>query len=799
MQYGTFDEKNKEYVINRADTPRPWSNYLGSTEYGAIITNHAGGYSFYKSGGMGRFMRFRFNSIPADQPGKYIYLHDHGTRDFWSVSWQPVGKPLNKFKSICRHGTAYTTIESAYNGIRSEVTYFVPLGRTFEIWKVKVTNESNRRRSLSAFTYLEYAGNWNAMDDLLNIQYVQYTAQMKVIDGIIDHGTNVNVPAIPDNFKEKDQERHTFQGIAGAEVAGYDTDREAFLGPYRTYANPIAVERGKCSGSLGYGDNPCGSLQVKLGLARGETREFLVIAGIGSAEEEGKRTVAEFGDPAKADKELDILKSFWHERLGGFSTKTPDPELNATVNTWGIYNSLITYAWSRSGSLIYSGIDRDGLVYRDSVQDLVGVMQSVPGEAKHRLELMITGQVSTGGAVPVIMPSDYTPGKELAPNEEAYHSDDALWLFNVVPAYVNETGDVDFYRKVLPYADKGEDTVFGHLKRAIEFNLRRIGAHGLPCGMQADWNDTLRFGKKGESVFVAMQVRYAFKVYIDIAVVLKRADEAAWGKFNMEKLDANMHRYTWDGEWYLRGYRHDGMKFGSKQSKEGQLFLNTQSWAVISGIASKDRGELAMQHVRKRLYTKYGLAICDSPFAKTDPKIVRATTFNPGLKENAGILIHTQAWAVMAETILGHGNQAYEYLRAYLPAAHNKKAEIREAEPYVFCQSTHAKQSPKHGASRIPWLSGSAAWTYYAVTRYILGVWPEVDGIRIDPCIPSKWKAFTVRRVFRDKVLNIVFENPDHVEKGIKRIVMNGQELKGVLVPVSEMKAENDITVIMGR
>ncbi len=798
MQYGTFDEKNKEYVITRPDTPRPWSNYLGSTEYGAIITNHAGGYSFYKSGGMGRFLRFRFNSIPADQPGRYIYFHDHGTKESWSASWQPVGKPLDKFKSVCRHGTAYTIIESVYAGIKSQVTYFVPLGRTFEIWKVKVTNESNRRRSLSAFTYLEYAGNWNAIDDLLNTQYVQYIAQMKVIDGIIDHGTNLNISPIPDNFKEKDQGRHTFQGIAGAEVAGYDTDREAFLGPYRTYSNPIAVEQGKCSGSLAYGDNPCGSLQVELSLARGESKEFLVIAGIGRAEEEGKQAVTEFTEMGRADEELEKLKSFWHGRLGGFSARTPDPELNATVNTWGIYNSLITYAWSRSASLIYSGIDRDGLGYRDTVQDLVGVMQSIPNEAKERLELMITGQASTGGAMPVVMPFAHSPGKEPPPAEEAYHSDDALWLFSAVPAYVNETGDVDFYRKVLPYSDKGEDTVFGHLKRAIEFNLRRIGAHGLPCGLRADWNETLRFGKKGESVFVAMQVRYAFKVYIDIAVVLKRADEAAWGKFNMEKLDANMHRYAWDGEWYLRGYRYDGLKFGSKQSKEGQLFLNTQSWAVISGIASKERGELAMQHVRERLFSRYGLALCDPPFVKTDPKIVRATFFNPGLKENGGIFVHTQAWAVMAETLLGHGNQAYEYLRAYLPAAYNKKAEIREVEPYVVCQSTHAKQSPKHGASRIPWLSGSAAWTYYAVTRYVLGVQPEVNGVRIAPCIPSKWKTFTVCRIFREKVLNICFDNPDHVEKGVKRIVMNGRDINGDLLPLSEMKSENEITVTLG-
>lgn len=798
MQYGEFDDRNKEYVITRPDTPKPWSNYLGSTEYGAIITNNAGGYSFYKSGGMGRFVRFRFNSIPADQPGRYIYIHDHGARDFWSASWQPVGKPLSKYKSVCRHGTAYTVIQSQYGGIRSEVTYFVPLGRLFEIWKVKITNVSRKKRNLSAFSYMEYAGNWNAMDDLLNIQYVQYIAQMNVIDGIIDHGTNLNIPPQPENFKEKDQARHTFQAICGAKVVGFDTDREAFLGPYRTYANPIAVASGRCSGSLAYGDNPCGTLQVKFMLSPGQSKEFLVIAGIGSAEREGKKAVTEFSDISKADVELEKLKNFWHEKIETFSGHTPDPELNATINTWGIYNSLITYAWSRSASLIYSGIDRDGLGYRDTMQDFLGVVHAIPEAARIRLELMITGQVSTGGAMPLVLPFGHNPGKEKAPGEDEYRSDDALWMFDAIPAYVNETGDVNFYLKVLPFADKGEDSVFGHMKRALQFNLSRTGPHGLPTGLQADWNDTLRFGRKGESIFVSMQLRHALNVYVDVALLLHRADESSWAKLTIERLSSNIKRYSWDGEWFMRGYRNDGLKFGSKESKEGQIFLNPQTWSVISGLATKEQAETAMEKVHERLASQFGLALCDPPFAKTDHKVVRAVFFNPGLKENAGIFVHTQAWAVMAETILGHGNRAYEYLRAYLPAAYNKRAEIREIEPYVLCQSTHGKQSPKHGASRIPWLSGSASWTYFAITQYVLGIRPEAKGLRIDPCIPSRWKSFTVRRVFREKVLDIQVDNPKGVEKGIKKVVLNGAPVDGNLVPVSKLEQENEIHVTMG-
>ncbi|MBN2201474.1 N,N'-diacetylchitobiose phosphorylase [bacterium] len=798
MQYGHFDDAAREYVIDRPDTPKAWSNYLGSTEFGSIITNNAGGYSFYKSGGMGRFVRFRFNSIPMDQPGRYLYFRDHETKDFWSASWQPVGKPLDKYRSVCRHGTAYTVITSKYRGIESEVTYFVPLGRRFEVWKVRVTNTTRKKRTLSAFTYLEYAGNWSAIDDLLNIQYVQYTAQIKVVDGIIDHGTNIHIPEMPDQFKEKDQGRHTFQALVGAKVTGYDTDREMFLGPYRTYANPIAVEKGRCSNSLAYGDNPCGSLQTRLTLNPGQTREFLVIAGIGKAWEEGKNAVAEYSTPSRADEELEKIKTHWHAKLGAFSARTPDPELNSTINTWGIYNSLITFAWSRAASLIYSGIDRDGLGYRDTVQDFMGVFQSIPEETRERLELMITGQVSTGGAMPCVMPFDHSPGNEPAPREEEYRSDDSLWLFNAIPAYVRETGDTSFYGKVLPYSDRGEDTVFGHMKRAIRFSLERSGGHGLPCGLRADWNDCLRFGHHGESVFVALQLRLALKVYIETADFLGESGESQWAREALRTLDGNIQNHAWDGRWFMRGYRYDGMKFGSNECPEGKIFLNMQTWAVLSGAASPEQAESAMASVNERLATPYGLALCDPPFAETDYNIVRAALFNHGLKENAGIFVHTQGWAVMAECLLGHGDQAYRDLRAYLPAAFNKKAEIREIEPYVLCQSTHSKQSPKHGVSRIPWLSGSATWTYYAITQYMLGIQPEVEGLRIDPCIPKKWKGFTVERIFRGNKIRIRVENPNGVEKGVTRVVLNGETIEGNLIPVLKMKAGNDAVVTMG-
>jgi cellobiose phosphorylase len=797
MQFGYFDDARKEYVITRPDTPRSWSNYLGSTEYGAIITNNAGGYSFYKSAALGRFMRLRFNAVPMDQPGRYIYLHDHESKDYWSASWQPVGKPLDRYKSECRHGSAYTVIASEYDGIQSETTYFVPLGKSFECWHVKLTNLSGRQRELSAFTYVEYAGNWDAWNDLINLQYTQHTVKMEVEDNIIDHGTNVNIPNMPDNFAEKDQGRHTFQALVGAEIVGFDTDRTAFLGTYKGYGNPAVVEAGKCTNSLAVGDNACGTLQARIVLAPGETKEFLVLMGIGRGSVEGKAAVAEFASLAKVEEELAKLKSYWHGRIGGLTVETPDAELNSTLNMWGPFNCLMTYAWSRAASLIYAG-ERDGLGFRDTVQDMLGVLHTIADEAGQRLELMITGQVSTGGAMPVVRQFDHHPGLEIAPREEEYRSDDCLWLFNAIPAYVKETGDLSFYSKVLPYADKGEDTVLGHMKRAIEFNVERSGAHGLPCGLSADWNDCIRLGHKGESTFVAFQLRYALAIYLEICKLLKAAGEGKWAASELLKLDGQLEKEAWDGEWYLRAYREDGFKFGSKESSEGKIFLNPQSWALISGHANTERAERTMQSVHERLATEYGLMICDPPYIETDFHVMRAALFNAGLKENGAIFTHTQGWAVIAETLLGHGDLAYEYFRAYLPAAYNPRAEVRQIEPYVYCQFTHSKYSPRFGASRVPWLSGSATWSFFAATQYILGIQPEYDGLRINPCIPAAWKGFKVTRVFRGKNISVEVENPAGVQKGVKRLLLNGELLEGNFIPVEKLLAENQVEVEMG-
>lgn len=798
MRFGHFDDEHKEYIITRPDTPRPWSNYLGSTEYGAIITNNAGGYSFFHSAAQGRFMRWRPNTLPMDQPGRYFYLRDRDSADYWSASWQPVGKPIDKFKSVCRHGTAYTIIESEYEHIRTEATYFVPLKKAFECWMLKITNIGERARRLRVFPFVEYANHWQLWMDWVNLQYTQYILEMKVVDGIINHCTNPFLPVVRGDFAADPQSRHTFFALVGSEIAGFDTDRERFIGPYRGYTNPMVVEQGRCNNSIAVGDNGCGVFQTDLEVPQGESRELLVLMGIGQAEVEGKAAVQEFSDPGKARQAFEALKRHWHSRLQSITVETPDPEFNSMMNTWSPYNCLITYAWSRAASIVYAG-ERDGLGYRDTVQDLLGVLPIIPEEAEKRLELMITGQASTGGAMPVVKQFSHHPGREKLPLEGEYRSDDCLWLFNTIPAYVRETGHLDFYDRILPYADAGEGTVLGHMRCAIEFSLKRSGAHGLPCGLAADWNDCIQLGQKGESVFVAFQVRFALKTYIEINECLNNEEEIAWAKNHLETLDANLSRYAWDGKWFLRGYRENGMTFGSHENEEGQVFLNPQSWAVMSGHVSDERADELMGNAHDRLWTEYGLMICDPPYEKTDISVMKAALFNKGMKENGSIFCHTQGWAVIAETLLGHGDRAYQIFRAYMPATYNERAEVREIEPYVYCQFINSPYSPRQGASRLPWLSGSAAWSYYAATQYILGIRPEVDGLRIDPCIPSSWKSFKVERRFRAKMFNIEVLNPTGIEKGVSEVILNGEHVDGNMIRTNHLRDVNEVRVVMGK
>jgi len=794
VKYGYFDDQANEYVITRPDTPRSWSNYLGSTEYGAVITNNAGGYGFYKSGARGRFLRLRFNAIPMDQPGRYFYLRDQESGDYWSASWQPVGKSLEEYQSTCRHGTAYSVFESRYAGIASEATYFVPLGQNFEYWRLKLTNESDRPREIAAFTYCEFTNQWFTEQDQVNLQYSTF-----IVKGSLTDDKLLRI-ASHDNLSQSggnDGVMQSWMALVGADLDGYDTSREAFIGPYRSYHNPLIVEMGQCTDSQAYGDNACGTLQATLTLQPGETKEILVMLGIGEAKTVGKAAVAEFGSLERATAELDQLKASWHAKLGSMLVETPDAELNSTINMWGLYNCLITFAWSRAASLIYNG-ERDGLGFRDSVQDIVGVAAAIPEEAQARLELMLTGQLANGGAIPVIKPFEHNPGHEAPPPDEEYRSDDCLWFFNAVPALVAEIGNMDFYLKVLPYADEGEDTVLGHLRRALEFNLERRGKNGLPCGLSADWNDCLRLGYYGESLFVAFQLRLGLTVYAELNERFDNPVERDWAFAQRAELDANIQAIAWDGEWFIWAIGEDGTVYGTKDYDEGQVYLNTQIWAVLSAAATAEQAESSLETVHEQLATPYGLMLAAPPFVKTPVDVMRSVVFNPGIKENAGIFNHTQGWGIMAECMQGNGDRAYEYLRAAMPAAYNDRAEIRQLEPYVQGQTTYSIFSPRPGNTRLAWLTGTAAWFYYSATQYILGIRPEYDGLRIDPCIPSEWDGFKVTRRFRGKSLQIEVTNPAGVCRGMKAITLNGEVLPDNLIPVEKLGDENRVKVVLG-
>jgi len=790
MQYGHFDDDKREYVITRPDTPKPWSNYIGNAEFGGIVTNNASGYTFYKSAAQGRLSRFRFNEMPKNYPGRFIYIRDESDGDFWTNSWQPIGKSLDDFKYECRHGSGYSIIKSEYSGIESEVTYFVPMDATFETWKVKIENKSDEKRKLNVISFLEPQTNWHSEDDVVNLQYTQYIGQVQCVDNIIDIGNNVNMPYDKENFENKDQKRHRFFALSGADVDGFDCDLETFFGPYGNYEKPAVLVNGKCTNSSAVGDMGCAALQTNMELAPGESKIFAVVFGVGESTE-AKKAIEKVNSAEKLDNSINENREFWHSRLNRLYAETPDAGFNSMINMWAPFNNLMTFYWSRAASMVYGG-RRDGLGYRDTVQDIVGSTLLITEESKERLELMLTGQYANGGAKALIKPFSHNPGHEVEATK--YRSDDCMWLFNAVPVYVKETGDIDFYTKQLPYADKGTGTVLEHLRKAIEFSVERSGNHGLPCGLEADWNDCVRLGSTGETIFVALQLRYAMKEYIDIAGRVKNNNEVEWGKEQLKVLDKNLDDSAWDGEWYLRAYREDGFKFGSKDSDEGFIFMNPQSWGVLSEHSTGDRAMQVMDSMHKHLSTDYGIMVSTTPYHSTDPKVALARLMNPGMKENGGIFNHTQGWAIMAAAKLGLNERAWEYMRNVMPSSFNDKAEIRQVEPYVVCQSTHSKFSPRYGAGRLSWLSGSAVWNYVAMTDSILGIKPDYEGLCIDPCIPSKWDGFKVKRQFRGKQFNITVKN-GKAGKGVKSLIVNGTKLEGNIIKVAQFADVNDVQV----
>lgn len=787
MNYGYFDDQNREYVITRPDTPSSWCNYLGTLDYGGIITNNAGGYSFVKSGADGRILRYRFNSIPQDQPGRYIYLRDRENGDYWSASWQPVGKDLKKYASVCRHGTGYTIITSDYDRIKTETVFYIPLSKKCEVWAFKIKNNDSRERQLTIFNYAELSNDNNENQDLVNLQYSLFITRTYFKENLLLQTVNEN--------RNDGNAVYRYAGLAGAKVTGYDGSREGFIGRYRSYANPAAVVNGKCGNSLNYTGNSCGALQTDLELAPGEEKEMFFIVGYGD-ETTARRVIKEYEDPKKARTEIEQIKRLWHGRLDKFQVNTPDPDFNRMVNIWNAYQCFITFFWSRAASLTYCGL-RNGLGFRDTVQDIQGIMHLEAESAKERLSYMLSGQVSNGGGMPLVR-FDHQPGKAVPPKPEEYRCDDALWLFQTVPQYLKESGDWGYLDEVIPYADQGEGTVYDHLKRALNFSLERLGKHGLVYGLEADWNDCIRLEEEGESVFASLQLYLALGVFVDLARRKGNMEDVLWAGENWSKLGENLYKHAWEGDRFVRAFTGDGYVVGSKQNEEASLWLNPQCYAVISGAALGEQGKKAMDKVYEELNTEYGILLMNPAFKKRGLPVFRMILYLPGVKENAGIFSQPQGWAILAETMLGRGDRAYQYYCNCNPAKMNDRAEIRVAEPYVHCQFTEGKESPFHGRAHVHWLTGAASTIQVAAVEGILGVKPDYEGLRINPCIPAWWKEFTMERVFRGKSLRIRVDNSAGVQKGVRRIILNGEVMIDDLIPEAKMGPENEVEVFMG-
>ncbi len=799
MRFGYFDEANKEYVIDRPDTPAPWANYLGSPEYGAIISNNAGGYSFVKSGANGRIIRYVFNNF--DQPGRYIYIRDNKSKDYWSASWQPVGKPLDVYKSECRHGTGYTNIKASYSGIDSEALYYVPLDKTHEVWKVKVTNNSNEERDLSVFGYCEFTNDNNYEQDQVNLQYTLFITKTYFSNNRIKQVINENVTK---NAVNDSKVVNRVFGLVGAEVESYCGDKEEFLGRYHSYANPVAIENGNCGNKLNYNLNACGALETKLTLKPGESKEFAFILGMKS-DDEADEIMASYKEVAKKSAdEIDKLKDYWHSKLNHLQVKTPSEAFNAMINTWNAYQCFMTFIWSRAASFSYCGL-RNGYGYRDTVQDIQGVIHLAPEMALEKIRFMLSAQVDNGGGLPLVK-FDHNAGHEDTPDDEsyvratghpAYRADDALWLFPTIYKYIAETGNVDFIDEVIVFANGGEGTVYEHLKRAIDFSMNRLGNHNMPAGLHADWNDCLRLGKKGESTFVAMQLYYAMTVLKGFAEIKKDTDYIKYLDDIQTALGTILQDKCWDEDRYVRGFTEDGQVIGSRNDKEASMWLNPQSWGVISGLASKEQAEKSLESVHSKLNTPYGVKLMDPPYVDHAFEGALMLLFNPGTKENSGIFSQTQGWIILAESLMGHGNRAFEYFTESSPAAMNDKAEIRKLEPYCHGQFTESNDSPFAGRSHVHWLTGTASTVMVGCVEGILGLRPDFYGIKLAPSIPSEWKSFEMDKDYRGKKLHITVNNPNGCESGYKEVLLNGKNMESNYIPFESLSDNNDIIINM--
>lgn len=784
MKYGHFDTENKEFVITRPDTPLPWINYLGCEEYCGLMSNTAGGYSFYRDPKERRITRYRYNNVPMDRGGRYLYLRDNQTKDYWSVSWQPVLKDLSEYKYECRHGLGYTTITSEYSGIQTKTTYFVPLGENLEIWLLEVKNTEKKARDLSFFSFVEFCL-WDALNDMTDYQYNLNIGQTDYQENIIYHLSRYRVT----------QDVVGYFACANAKAAGFDTQRKDFIGNYGDWSTPRAVIEGSMHNSLALGWAPVGSQMINLKLKPGESKTFIFVLGFTEKIAEPPKKVAKFSDPKVVKNELAKLAAYWEETINKFSVKTPDEETNNTLNLWNQYQCRTTFNWSRSASYYESGIGR-GMGFRDSNQDTLGFAHMIPDKVKARIKDLAATQLPDGSAF-----HQYSPLTKKANPSDHKYGDDHLWLIISVASYIKETGDIKFLNEKVPFADGKAATMYDHLAKAVEFSTKNLGPHGLPRIFFADWNDCLNLDqgkKKAESVMVAQMLVYGAKEMVELARLAGRAKDSAKYQKVADKMTKTINKTAWDGAWYTRAFTDFGDPVGSKKCKEAKIYLEPQAWGVMSGVADAKRTKQSLDSVNKHLATEHGVLILDPPYSKFDWRIGSIGVYPPGLKENGAIFCHPNPWIMIAECINGDGDRAYQYYKAIQPAARNKIADLHKTEPYVYCQMIAGRAHKDFGEGKNAWLTGSACWNFVAASQWILGIRPEYDGLRVDPCIPKEWKGFQVKRVFRGATYYITVRNPKGISKGVKFIVLDGEKLNTNLIPAAKAGTEHHVEVVMG-
>ena len=798
MHYGRFDDENREYVIERPDIPVSWTNYIGVKDLCAVLSHNGGGYSFYQSAEHHRITRFRQNGVPLDRPGHYVYVRDDESGDYWSISWQPVGRDLSRASYQVRHGLSYSRFMCETEGIQSEQLVFIPVDDDVELWDVHLTNTSDKPRHLSIFSYIEFSFHHVEIDNQ-NLQMSLYASGSNYLDGIIEY----------DFFYEP----WTFHYMASSFIPdSFDCVRDRFLGSYHTESDPEAVIKGKCSGSSELGGNSCGSLHKRLILKPGQVMRIIFMLGVGPRSA-GQAMRKKYSNFAVVDAAFNGLKEYWQKKVDVFQCKTPNPGLNTMVNTWNLYQAETCVVWSRFASFIEVG-GRTGLGYRDTSQDVMSVPHTNPDKVRQRLLELLHGQVRQGYGLHLFDPDVFKVNDEeqqgvrlptvvpMPDPADIIHglkdtcSDDALWIIASVCEYVKETGDIGFFDQVIPFADSGEASVYEHLKRSLDFSAEQVGVTGICKGLRADWNDCLNLGG-GESAMVSFLHHWGLINFIEAASFLGRDQDVKKYTLMAEKVRKACEDNLWDGEWYIRGITRAGFKIGSRVNDEGKIFLESNSWAVVSEAATPERARSCMDAVDRYLSSPFGIHLLWPAYSRQDDDIGFVTRVYKGVKENASIFSHPNTWAVLAECKLGRGDRAMKFYDALLPYNQNDMIEIRQAEPYSYCQFIMGRDHTAFGRARHPWLTGSAGWMYHAVTHWILGIRVGYTGLIIDPCIPADWPEFEVIRRWRGATYQITVKNPLGVQKGVKSIHLNGNSVE-IPIPPQPKGSINRVIVEMG-